>query len=490
MKNWPDHDPKALEALAAGMKDSEWRRNMIANRGWLPRTAPSGYVYFGQFIDHDLTKDNRYLSQAFPSAEETPNFRTAQADLESLYGRVPADVPCLYEDDGERLKLGPTLPVTKRDGLFLPESFDDLPRSEKGKARIIDPRNDENLIVAQMHVLFIKFHNRTLELLRNEPSLAPPFSAGTSPSLFEQARRFVTWHYQWIVLHDFLKTMTRQDVYDDIVKAGSAPILFPRWVQKPLSVPVEFSVAAFRFGHSMVREGYIVNDHWALSGAEIVEMTERGGGLKDRLRADYVVDWKYFFYWSNFYYGSKINRARSIAASITEMMYDLPAKIEQLFRQHSSFGVPAPPPHPVVPGVRMMPPLPELTLKRGSIIGLPSGEEFAKAFGFSPVDPKYLFPNGDRFFKKGLNERTPLWYYVLREAEIEYDPRRNRQQTLGEIGSRIVAETLYRMLKSDPDSILDFGRNWKPPTFYGRQKKRRWCLASISELTEFIHAKD
>jgi Animal haem peroxidase len=483
---WPEHDEAQLEILASEMKDSPTKREARAKQTNSITTAPSGYVYFGQFIDHDVTRDNRYLADAKPDVEETCNYRTARLDLDSLYGKYPESVECIYESDRQRLKLGPTLEAPGRDGSPIPSSLNDLPRTSNGTAIVIDPRNDENLIVAQLQVLFAKFHNRALELMKEQPALSPALGA----NLFEQARRFVTWHYQWIVVNDFLPSIARLAVLDNINQAGSRPRLFLRWYtpsDAPVALPVEFSVAAFRFGHSMVRDRYDLNRHvGGVEASEIIRMTRRGGGITFKLPANYVIEWPKFF-------GGlpgKMNRAAVIDNFISEMLYDLPKQTEEAFRLQLSLTA-----SDFFPGPKMIPPLPEMTLKRGSRIRLPSGEEFATRFRFDVIGPTEIFPKQDEFFGCGLNGRTPLWYYLLREAVVEDNPEPvmapiNRQrQKLGSLGSRIVAETLYQLLKADSQSIANAGRRWEPPVFTARPAGQRWCLRSMANLTRFIEAE-
>jgi len=485
---WPDHDEAQLKILACEMKDSPEKRKARAKQTNSITTIPSGYVYFGQFIDHDVTKDNRFLADARPDVDETLNFRTARLDLDCLYGKDPASVPCIYEEDGERLKLGPTLEAQGMGGNPIPSSLNDLPRKPDGTPIIVDPRNDENLIVAQLHVLFAKFHNRTLELIREQPKLSP----GPATNLFEQARRFVTWHYQWIVLNDFLPSIVRVAVLDDIKQPGSKPQIFPKWYtpkDDPVALPVEFSVAAFRFGHSMVRDQYELNNYvGGVNSSEIIRMTKRGCGITSQLPANYVIDWRKFFYGVP----AELNLAQNIDTFITEMLYDLPKQIEDAFRLQLSLTISA---AAFPPGAKMIPPLPEMTLKRGSKIRLPSGEEFASRFKFDPIDPEELFPGQEDFFESGLNERTPLWYYVLREAVVEPNPEPvevpiNRQlQKLGTLGSRIVAETLYQLLNADRHSIASAGLGWEPPVFTSGPTGQRWSLRSMPELARFVETK-
>jgi hypothetical protein len=484
---WASHDIRALEDLAGAMKDSPEKREARAKQNAGVTRVASGYVYLGQFIDHDITKDNRYLADAIPDVRETRNFRTARLDLESLYGTIPASVPCIYENDGERLRLGWTLEARSGNGRTIASSPDDLPRLDDGTATTdgtaiaVDPRNDENLIVAQLHVLFLKFHNRVLRLLKEKDLVPNP-----TESLFDQARRFVTWHYQWIVLNDFLPAIVRKTVLDDIGRAGSAPVLYPHWylpADAPVSMPVEFSVAAFRFGHSMVREGYDLNGHiGGVNSPEIIRMTKRGGGIKKQLPANYVIDWSGFF-------GTlpgRVNHAQLIDTFITEMLYDLPKQTEEAFRFQSSLRM-----LPPDPALKMIPPLPETTLKRGSAIGLPGGEEFAGKFGLNVLSPSELFPGRLDFYEGALERRTPLWYYILQEAAVERpEPKMATKsrptQRLGTVGSRIVAETLYQLLRADGQSFLYAIPKWTPPQFTVSQTGGEWCLDSMAKLVRFV----
>jgi hypothetical protein len=485
--DWGGHDDAVLENLAIQMRDSPSKRHARAAQNNALVTMPSGYVYFGQFIDHDVTKDNRYLAEAIPCVEKIANFRTASLDLDCLYGKDPTRVPCIYEDDKERLKLGSTLAACGLDGQPIASSRDDLPRLADGRAVVVDPRNDENLIVAQLHVLFAKFHNCALELLRHRPDLSPI----AEESLFENARRFVTWHYQWLVINDFLPRVARQVVLKKIKKAGSRPLLFKRWytpADAPVSLPVEFSAAAFRFGHSMVRHTYDLNRYiGGVNAGELLRMTYRGCGVTTQLPANYVVDWTSFF-------GSlpgRTNLAENIDASISEMLYDIPKQTEDAFRFQTSLTAAS---H-FACGGKMIPALPEMTLKRGSKMRLPSGEEFARRFKRKPIDPIVLFPGQNDFFAADLNRRTPLWYYLLREAEVEPNPESplpppiNRQlQKLGTLGSRIVSETLYQLLKADSESISNKGRKWKPPKFTFRPARVGWCITCMADLIRFVEA--
>src|SRR5262249_4606722 len=152
----------------------------------------AGFTYLGQFIDHDLTFDPNSKLERENDPDALVDFRTPRLDLDSLYGDGPADNPFLYQDDGVHFLLG------------LNQAFEeDLPRNsaEARRALIGDPRNDENLIVSQLHLAFLKYHNRVVDALR---AIRPELSG---EKLFGEARRIVRWHYQWIVIHEFLRAI-------------------------------------------------------------------------------------------------------------------------------------------------------------------------------------------------------------------------------------------------------------------------------------------
>ncbi len=462
---WAPHDEQALATLAGLMQDTPEKRRQRAPTVPRDQVMRSGYVYLGQFIAHDVSRDLHSLAEATSEAEQTPNYRTPRLDLELLYGASPEEAPYLYEADG-RLKLGMTEPVAGAQS-----TEDDLPRAADGAALVIDSRNDDNLLIAQIHVLLAKFHNRVCELLQEQPDL----SVGpTGASLFEQARRLVIWHYQWIVLHDFLPLIVQAATLRDMEHQGLR--LYERAGRRadgPLALPLEFTLAAFRFGHSMVRPDYFLNPTvGVVNAAALITMTKRGGGIEARLPANFVVWWPRFFGGGN----ATVNRGESIDTFIASALYDLPL-------------LPPAPPGPMIPS------LPEMTLRRGSRVRLPSGQEFARRFGYPELAPESIAPGPeeeDFFRRSGFRERTPLWYYLLREAAVEgvYEEENgggHLVQKLGTIGGRIVAETIYQLLDADRDSILHVGKSWRPPTFVFADVTRPRTLNSMAEVTRFAN---
>ena len=404
---------------------------------------PSGFTYLGQFIDHDLTFDPTSRLQRQNDPDALRNFRTPRFDLDSVYGSGPSDSPYLYREDGLRFGIG----KTRRDE-------DDLPRNlaqegEPRRALIGDPRNDENVIVSQIHLAFLKFHNRVIESLRDDVP---------ADQLFEAARQVVRWHYQWLVVHDFLRRLVGEDVVNDILKpddyvagtaGGAATASIPKidlkffaWRNQPY-MPVEFSVAAYRFGHSQVRPSYTLNQ--VVRDVPIFSPSDNPGEFEDlrgfRERPPFwVIEWNRFF---EFPQAGELQPTRRINTRLALGLARLPANVN--------------------PGRRS---LAELNLRRGKALGLPSGQDVARAMGV----PEALILVGDALGLPGdlaarLADATPLWYYILKEAEVHGDGRR-----LGPVGGRIVAEVFIGLLDGDQFSYLSMRPGWRPePGQFGAQ---------------------
>jgi Animal haem peroxidase len=315
----------------------------------------------------------------------------------------------------------------------------DLPRVPKGGLAIIgDPRNDENLIVAQIHLAFLKFHNKVVDGLRD----------GTikrnSPqeSMFEEAREIVVWHYQWIVINDFLRRILDNNQLDKVLKQGRN---FYKY-QEHAFIPVEFSVAAYRLGHSMIRSSYDYNRVFTFSDHSddsriteatlnlLFEFTAKSGdpstpfpGLIPTLPSNWIIDWRRFFELDS---TVKPGASRKLDPFLVDPLKNLP-------------NVPAPNS------------LATRNLLRGRSLGLPSGQSIAR-FILSPTE---IASGSDGTVAKalGFDQATPLWYYILKEAQVQAQGKR-----LGEVGSRIVAEVFVGLLKGDSSSYLKNDPYWLP----------------------------
>jgi hypothetical protein len=227
-----------IDALVAALRD---------RLGGLNAAVPAGYTYLAQFVDHDITFDPTSKLQGRNDPDALVNFRTPRFDLDSLYGSGPMDQPFLY-DWSAQVAPGVKLLVGSSAGGGAVTY--DLPRNEQGRALIGDARNDEHLIISQLHLLFIRFHNKVVDrVLFDKPGLR-------GMALFEEAQRIVRHHYQWIVMHDFLPRVVGRGA----ARAARARRRFYKFEGAPF-IPFEFSAAAYRFGHSMVRGDYTPNRH-------------------------------------------------------------------------------------------------------------------------------------------------------------------------------------------------------------------------------------
>ena len=152
-----------LQDLASGMHqpDGELDDN---------EAIPAGYTYFGQFVDHDITFDPVSSLQRINDPDALENFRTPRFDLDSVYGSGPGDEPFQYDRDsidGVKLLVGKGRDVNTGETT----SEDDLPRNAQGIALIGDPRNDENIIVSQLQLAFIKLHNKFVDQISGSTGL-------------------------------------------------------------------------------------------------------------------------------------------------------------------------------------------------------------------------------------------------------------------------------------------------------------------------------
>jgi Animal haem peroxidase len=421
-KRLPAFAPR--DDLLTGLAESMVEEPGVPNDDVHLNTSPrlfAGFTFIGQFIDHDITFDNTPLNLQLADPDATVNFRTARYDLDSVYGRGPAQEPQFY-DPAERDKL---LVTTNVNGV------EDMAR-DGNRAIIPEPRNDENLIIVQLHKAVAKLHNRIVDYARAQ---------GMRPEwVFETARRLTRWHYQWAVTHDFLPRFVGDElvgpngtVYKEV--AGKPPVINLSYYRptnkdgRPF-MPVEFAVAAYRFGHSIIRPFYIIND----SG--IVDVFGPDGGFNLNggrpIPANLVIDWKNILPVDpNF----PARKPRKIDTKLSPPLTNLPGSV-------------VPPPDPTVN-------LAVRNTLRGKRVGLPSGQQVAKAMRAPVLSNATL---GPVLNDPGWGGEAPLWFYILKEAELA--PFNGER--LGPVGGRIMAEVLVGLLQRDPNSYLYLDPAWKP----------------------------
>lgn len=421
----------------------------------------AGYTYFGQFIDHDLTFDPASSLQKQNDPDALVDFRTPRFDLDCVYGRGPDDQPYLYDDRGVRMLLGRQLTGNPAD-----PNARDLPRNDpsagggdgRRRALIGDPRNDENVIVSQLQATMLRFHNKVVSVLEGrvetDPSLKDP------KKLFETAQRTVRWHYQWAVLNDFLPTIVGPNVVNEIlphlngggkgnIYTNKPDLRFFHWRNEPF-IPIEFSAAAYRFGHSMVRPFYRLNSAIQL---EIFGADENSSltGFRD-FPSSWGIDWSLFFKMTD------------------NPPEEGPGRLQPAYKIDTSLVNPL----GNLPGVIAadVPSLAERNLIRGWRMGLPSGQSVARFMHLDVIPDDKLrvgkateedSPNNPRLtdISPRFRNNAPLWYYVLAEAQQAFKNDKTAI-TLGPVGGRIVAEVFIGLMLGDPNSFLAKEPSWRP----------------------------
>jgi hypothetical protein len=483
----------ALDALGEAMVEQG------ASSGNAP-IAPI-HTYWGQFVDHDLTAatDNDLpitiqgdAVTVVPPDEviaQLKNGRNPALNLDSVYGDGPfapesaTDVVVPYQQaDKAKLKLGTLTPLNGAAGVRIPPVDDiqrDLPRVEQTVTGgldlrtplIGDGRNDENLVVAQLHVAFLRFHNNAVDWVRTHE----PERTGVG-EVFDRARQIVRWTYQWLCVHDYLATVLSPGTVDQVL-ANEDGLL-----KRPF-MPLEFSVAAFRFGHSMVRGAYDWNRNFGQgdfapeAGLDLLfAFTGRGGlappgtpetqflpTLPDNWPAEYdrLVRLDPTF---------PKRSARPIDTHLADPLSDM---VNQ---------VPDTTPAPVPDVAALLKHLARRNLRRGYAMSIPTGQAVAGGLGIPVLSQQEMTAGLDAGVRTALEaggfvDRTPLWFYVLRESEVC-----SNGHALGPVGSRIVAETIIGQIRNDPRSYLN-QTTWTPAD--GVKLPDGSAVTSISKFIQF-----
>jgi hypothetical protein len=408
----------------------------------------AGYTYLGQFIDHDLTFDPSSSLQKADDPDSLTDFRTPQFDLDNMYGRGPDDQPYLYQNDGRHMLLGPPLTGSTTDNNAKSLARNTPSAGDPARALIGDPRNDENVIVSQLQSSMLRFHNRMVDTLG--PNAA-----------FAHIQQQVRFHYQWAVLHDFLPTIVGQDTMKAIFGAtkdgkidfkGQPDLKFYKPKKSPY-MPVEFSVAAYRFGHSMVRPIYRLSQ--TIPRFPIFNAPGAGEslvGFRD-FPHNWAIEWELFFNAGNnppTTGTTRLQPAYKIDTSLVNPLGSLPASIA------------APP----------IQSLAERNLIRGWRMGLPSGQAVARHMGMKPIDDASLKVGKANEDGAKTNQsittispkfanNAPLWFYILAEAQQQFVNNATPIH-LGPVGGRIVAEVLVGLMVGDGHSYLNQDPNFVP----------------------------
>jgi hypothetical protein len=392
-----------------------------------------GFTFLGQFIDHDLTFDPMPI-QCGQTA--SPNLRSRFFDLDSVYGRGPDVDRVLYDRASELDRQAPIKFFVDFDA---PR---DLPRTSQQRAIIADPRNDENVIISQLHLAFLRFHNEVTDHLKvtQAAALDSVPDAKRPQELFKMAQKSVRRHYQWVVVHQFLAATLDPAVFAAV--AASGPSVYLGALRQ--KIPREFQVAAYRFGHSQIRPGYKVNGAFGapIFDARVDPREEDPNDLRGgRRAARRFVEWDTFFDFGTNEIDpdtgkvqDKVKRNKRVDPFISSPLFDLP----------------------VGPGLvgpdDALRSLAGRNLERHLQHELASGQAVAEALGYTPLAASDLA----ELAPLGFQSATPLWYYILKEALVQHDGDR-----LGQVGSRLVAEVFFGLLKDTPESYLN-EPGWTP----------------------------
>jgi Animal haem peroxidase len=359
----------------------------------------AGWPFFGQFIAHDITAD-RSAPQAHADLSQLRNARTPRLNLEGLYGDGPVGHPFLFQrDDPAKLLTAP--------------GGRDLLRNAEGTAIIGDPRNDSHVVMSQMHLAFVHAHNALVDRARA--------SGQPEAHVFAAATRELLWHYQTIVLQEFLPSLIGAEL-TDLIAQGDRRYYRPR--DQPY-IPLEFADAAYRYGHSQIRHLYQLN---AAGGAVPIFPDLLGFRA---IAAEHQIEWPRLFDAPG---APPADRAKKIDGRLVGALIALPVALTGASEGAEFHSL----------AVR--------DLARGQGVGLPSGEAVARRMGERPLSAEEVGTSS-----AGWSSETPLWYYILREADV-----RQGGDRLGPVGSRIVGEVLVGLLDLDPSSVRHAPESWKP----------------------------
>ena len=375
---------------------------------------PAGYTLLGQFMVHDLTFDPTTIHQRQRDPERLVNFRTPRLDLDSVYGGGPDQSPYLYEKDDPHYFL-----IGRTD-----EGRADLPRNEEGRALIPDPRNDSNTLISQLHLAFLLFHNAQMDALATRGI--------RGARAFDEAQRATRWHFQWLVLEDWLGHLTGALGRPDLPHRmpcnphailqrlrtspdrfrRSGPLGFYQWSDAP-KIPVEFAVAVARVGHAMVTDWYRLNEKTNLN----LRCFRPFRPLVDANR----IDWSYF--------ARPSWRLNSKAQASGRLEVRIASGLAELRDGRGPRN------------------LAERDLIRSYQLGLPSGQDVEACLGIQEDN----YPGSD-----------PLWYQLLQWS----GSTRRGDKPHGRFVSRatcvILCEVLFGLVLADESSFLRAEPTWMP----------------------------
>lgn len=506
--NGSSPDPRnsdALDVLAAAMEQDFTRK---------PSEIAPVFSFFAQFVENDLSAPvdmiaglsdiESLVPDPLPrrsAAAGSRNMRKGKLHLDCVYGDPLHDgevsqrfrSALMSPDNPAKLRIG-ELSTSALGQIPMPETSDakhrDLPRlgavlcdpntplsrshlehlsqgladvlcgagtaCQAQRAVIADLRNDANLPLAQFHLVWLRLHNRFVDqLARDMPGASPA-------SLFIWARQRLKWHYQWLVLNALLPAVCDRDVLAQVLRRG--PVLYQKLAatSNDMPLPLEFCAAAFRFGELTMRESYNWNQFYGNGSSDdpcgevsldvLLRMTGNGStpmspsqelASAPSLPAHWPIEWDRFVHEIGL--NNRHHAARCIGPSL--------GRTVQITTQTKLS------PSSALDGMA------RAELRRGVRMNLPSGQdciallreehgiELPELCGLEICSGR----TGDAVREGRFEDQTPLWFYILKEAEVL-----GRGGRLGPLGTQIVADTMLGIIASDPDSY------WHVPGRLGR----------------------
>ena len=453
-------DIQPIDRLPSESAVDELAYCMIDEQAAVDSNIPAGYTYLSQFFFHDIT----WLSE---KGGVPKNKASSALDMDSVLGNQFANAEPACAGSTDLLRIGLTLDGYGKLGP-LPEDVPRKPRCSvvsdddpypTGFPLIPDPRNEGFLQLAQTHLIFLKFYNAVAR--RN----------GFGGDFDEPAtkREFIQ-HVQSVLLYDLLHKLIDLTIYEDIVVRNGRRVIHPNPIATdyPFLIPIEFAAGAARYGHSMVRASYDWNaEHGANNPAELLGLVTHSYQNSDpdhspllNLEPDWVIDWKRYFDFRNLVTGAPNPvKANAIGPRLVETMGSLPTYIRPTS------------PASKVPRTKTTFNLAKETLHRQLEFRMASAQTMIDAINATmPVALKIdkltddelagsqSQPIGKAFgaFPE-LLEKTPIWFYVLREAEV-----RGNGNRLGPLGSRLVAETFHAAVEAAGADAITAHEDWAP----------------------------
>ena len=413
--------------------------------------ADAGMTFFGQFVDHDVTLDTTSAIGTAIDPRSIRNVRTPNLDLDCVYGDGPEASNYLYSADHETEGF---LLFGRKDNPY------DLARNCQGRALIGDFRNDENIIISQVQGAFIALHNILMTNMAQDGDTAHDvancaqmgvrhavYDKHIVPKLrnFEEVRRFIRLHYQWIVLNEYLPSFVDQDDIDHVLKHDPFP-------DAPM-MPAEFSVAAYRFGHATVQPKYVLRK----DEAPLDLFALRGFGPRD---PGATIDMDQFF-------GKHAQKALPVGTKMADTLFELPDNIVGSGLEWNGHQIPVAQAKKL--GLRNI-------LRDRTAMHIPSGQQMAAHLGLKALRaPKAL---RDHHITK-----TPLWFYCLQEAQ------ESGKQRLSGVGGKIVASVIIRLLKEDAESVLNMA-DFQPWPGFGKTCTMGNLMAFVEKHRDHVKNRE